>query len=120
MITTPLPCHRCDRIDLLTDDQLCAACEHWADRPMPPSVVRAHRASVARAARNAQIRARRPRPAPPAPPPLSAQEHRAALAGGPVAAQPAQNDSAPVVVDPTGRGWATVADAIRDTRRGAA
>lgn len=81
-----------------------------------------HEASVARAYRSGWPTTTRPRFGREAAalPPLSAQERRAALAGGPVGAGLARTGSAPFPVDPTGRGWEPIVDTIRATRRGAA
>lgn len=84
-----------------------------------------HAASVARAYRSGWPTAARPRleREPAALPPLTLAQRSAAVeaaTGRTDGPGTAQGDSAPVPVDPTGRGWATTADTIRDTRRGAA
>lgn len=77
-----------------------------------------HEAAVARAHRSGWAAAS---PQSAVLPPLSAAQRREALSGIPGHPGSAQPVSAPVPSDPAGRGWQTIADAVRAIeRRGAA
>lgn len=77
-----------------------------------------HEAAVARAHRSGWA-AVSPQPA--VLPPLSVSQRREALAGTPGHPGSTQATTAPIPADPVGRGWQTIADAVRAIeRRGAA